>query len=325
MDTISFRLTGSNTHRFKIKKSTLAKILIIVEIIGITIMAWYLREPLYKKYLAVKPKAYSVQAMDPQKRYLVSENDFLVGKAPPNTKMKLIFNPGRYKRTVRVSDKGNWVAQVPKILDFKPYRLTLANFDQKNNLTSLESFKTRIQSESVVLQSTPYKKIIRPLLPKDLRAQSSLIQTSEFRSWLEEMQKLGIYPYCEVNTEPASECPEDSLIILTDKTGYSQYCSRYNSCFKGENSAEQIQPIVPVVIARAIQNGNSIPYISSVASLIDNLVTPPTKIRINDDTLSDNTVTALNDEESTLLKAQDTDLKDWSLYVDFTNEPNDDR
>lgn len=319
MDSITLRLPHRNHHTLKIKKATLAKILIAVELIGIIMMAWHLRVPLYKKYLAIKPKAYSISSFDSQKRYLLSENDFLLGSAPPDSKVKLIFNPGRYKRTVKVSNKGNWVAQLPKSLQLKRYRLTLANFDKDNKLTSVSSFKVRVQSESVFSQNNLFRKIINPLSVKAANAQENFSDSLEFKSWVRELQVLGLYVYCETNAEPTSFCSDDSLIIITDAKGYQAVCRKIYSCSTEDKMSPPISTLVDPTLAKTLTSGQTVPYIHPISDLLDNLVTPPNRVQALAEDLENTPEDALSEDERVLLLSKDGLETPYIPYVDQTD------
>lgn len=317
MDTITFRLPYRRHHTIRLNKSTLAKILIVAELIGIAILAWHLRYPLYKKYLAIKPKSYSITAFEPLKRYLLSENDFIVGKAPPDSKIKLIFNPGRYKRTVRVSDKGNWVAQLPKSLDEKRYRLTIAHFDTSDQLSSVSSFKVRVRSENVFVHSPFYRYLVEPFVPRNAQAQEvDFSTTPEYKTWVNELQKLGLYPYCESNTEPTSFCTEDSVIVVTNYTGYANVCSRLLNCYKSESSTQQLSTLIDPTIANTLSAGHSLPYIRPISDLLDSLVTPPIKVASRAEDLENTPFDALSEEERVLLLQKDGKQTPYVPYVE---------
>jgi hypothetical protein len=321
MDTIAFRLPYRKSHALKIRKATLAKILIIAELIGIAIFAWQLRAPLYKKYFAVKPKAYSLTTFAPQKNYLLSESDFLVGQAPPDTKIKLIFNPGRHKRTVKTSAKGNWVSQLPKSLSHRRYSMTMASFDTQNKLTAVTSYKTRVQTENLIGQTPIFKNFIRPILLRTANAQQSLETLPEFQTWVDQLQVLGVYPYCETNAEPSAVCTESSIIMLTNAPGYESVCQRISNCRKSDNASSTISPLVDTTIIQSLNSTSPIPYLRPVSDYLDNLVTPPsTTAQLNEDLLN-TPLDEPNEEEKVLLLSQDGKETPYIPYVDLSQTP----
>src|SRR3989344_3456162 len=126
--------------------------------LAILAMIWYLRAPLYNKYLVVDAKNFPLILMSDKFRYLVSEGDFLSGKAIPNSKIKVLLNPGRIKKTITVDSDGLWFYQIPSDVEKKRYRLTVADFDKDKKLAFVKDYRVRIQSNNI-LQQNPLKKI----------------------------------------------------------------------------------------------------------------------------------------------------------------------
>lgn len=339
MDTVTLRLPLIKTRHWKINKAKLAKILIITELIGIAVMVWYLRVPLYQKFLAVKPKAYSLQAFSPDTRYLMSENDFLFGTTNPGYKVKLIFTAGRHKRTVKASDQGNWVAQLPKDLAHKSYRLTTAYFDTNDKLTQVESYKIHVQSEAILYQSYPYRYFIRPLLPTAVQAATVKMSptpkisaspetkpaivgfsaptswTKEFTEWINQAQSKGIYPYCEINGELDPSCNEAGDILLSDYTTYANVCQKAVSCYIGSTAVTTINPQIDPVLIQSLARGESVAY-AAVGTILESVLPIAPTYRNATLELSDTTVDPLTKEEQALLDERDGKKPDFIPYVD---------
>lgn len=342
MDVVTFRLPLLKTRQLKITKTKLAKILIISEIIGILAMVWYLRMPLYQKFLAVKPRAYSMAAFDPSTRYMLSENDFLMGSTSPDSKVKLIFTSGGFKRTVKASDQGNWVAQLPKSLTHKSYRLTLAYFDSQDKLTDVDSFKVYVQSENIFLQSRAYRYYLRPFLPSTVQAATIKVSPSpkvtatpeakpaivglstptswskEFTSWVAESQSIGLYPYCEYNGQIDPTCNEASDVLLTDYATYANVCQQTVSCYISPSAVTRISPKIDPILIQSLARGEPVAY-AAVASLLETTLPVAPQYRNLTNQLSDTTVDPLNSEEQALLDKRDGKKPAVTPYVDVEN------
>ncbi len=339
MDIITLRLPLIKSHHWKISKGQLAKILIIAELISIAAMIWYLRVPLYQKYLAVKPKGYSISAFNPDTRYILSENDFIIGQAKPEYKVKLIFTSGSIKRTVKTSSEGNWVAQLPKNLDHKPYRLTIAYFDTADKLTQVDSYKVLIQSESVFLQNRMYRFYIRPLLPSTVQAATTESSMSafmppakppivgvgapaswsrEFTEWVALAQSNGLYPYCEYNGVVDISCNEAGDILITDYTTYANICQRTVSCYISPSAATRINAKIDPIIIQSLAQGEPLAY-GAVATLIESLVPIAPSFRTVTLELANTTVDPQNAEERALLDEIDGKKPAFTPYVDIVN------
>lgn len=341
MDTITLRLPFVRAHHWKITKSKLAKILIISELLSILAMAWYLRVPLYQKYLAVKPTAYPIAAFDPNTRYLMSENDFLIGTTTPGYKVKLIFTAGSNKRTVKASDQGNWVAQLPKSLNHKPYRLTLAYFDTNDKLTNIDSFKVLVQSENIFFQNHIYRYYIRPLLPSTVQAatlKASPIASAaatfpaakppiigigapsswskEFTSWVSEAQSQGLYPYCEFNGNVDPSCNEAGDILITDYLTYANVCQESVSCYISSSAVTRISTQIDPILVQSLARGEPVAY-AAVATVLEPILPIAPSYRTITLALSDTTVDPLNKEEKALLDQQDGKKPPFTPYVDI--------
>ncbi len=343
MDTLTFHLPLIKTHHWKITKSKLAKILIFAEVISILAMVWYLRIPLYQKYLAVKPKAYPIIAFDPNTRYLMSENDFLIGKTEPNYKVKLIFTAGANKRTVKASDQGNWVAQLPKSLDHKPYRLTLAYFDTKDKLTKVDSFKVLVQSENIFLQNKLYRYYLRPFLPSPVQAatlkptptaSTSAVMpaakppiigmsapsswTKDFTEWMAQAQSVGLYPYCEFNGEVDPSCNEAGDILITSYSTYANVCQQTVSCYISPSAITRMNAQVDPVLIQSLASGEPIAY-AAVATVLEPVLPIAPSFRTLTLELANTTVDPLNAEEQALLDERDGKKPPFTPYVEIVN------
>lgn len=137
----------------KIKRKYLVLALICTELLGILILIWFLRTPLSQKFLITDPKAYSVVSLSPQKRYLLSQADYLTGKAIPNTTVKVLITPGFLKTQITADSKGDWWYQVPPELQTNIHRITFGNFDKSNKLVTFQSYKFRVQSNISLIKN----------------------------------------------------------------------------------------------------------------------------------------------------------------------------
>lgn len=149
MDEIFDRLKA-----IKINQKYLAWSLIFTEILGIITLVWYLKTPLSEKFLELSPQAYSIVSMNPDKRYLASQGDFLAGKAIPNTLVKVLITPGNSIFELRSDSKGDWRFQIPENIKKEIFRFTFGNFDAKNKLVTFRSYKVRIQSNNSWIQNS---------------------------------------------------------------------------------------------------------------------------------------------------------------------------
>lgn len=342
MDIVSLHLPLLKTRHFKITKAKLAKILIISELVGILAMIWYLRAPLYRKFIAVKPRAYSISSFEADTRYLLSQNDFLMGTVNPHYKVKLIFTAGGFKRTVKASDQGNWVAQLPKSLKHKSYRLTLATFDTNDKLANVESYKVYVQSENIFYQSRVYRYYLRPFLPSSVQAATikptpspsvEKIATastkptiagggtpstwsSEFTSWLSNAQSNGLYPICEYNGNIDSTCNEASDLLITNYSTYANICQKTASCFVSTSASTEINSSIDPVLAESLQRGEPIAY-AAVASTLEPILNVAPQYHNLTDQLADTTAEVLNPEEQALLDEKDGKTPQFTPYIDL--------
>lgn len=345
MDTITFKLPLIKTHHWKITKAKLAKILILAEVLSILVMIWYLRIPLYQKYLAVKPTAYPIGAFDPNTRYLMSENDFLIGQTEPGSKVKLIFTAGKNKRTVRASSQGNWVAQLPKSLGHKPYRLTLAYFDTKDKLTKVDSFKVLVQSENIFFQSHAYRYYLRPFLPSTVQAatfksspnashsatavmpaakppivgiSTPIEWRPEYTAWVAEAQSKGIYPYCEFNGAVDPSCNEAGDILVTDYANYANICQQTVSCYISPSAITRINAQIDPILIQSLAQGEPVAY-AAVATILEPILSIAPSYRTLTLELADTTVDPLNDSEKAILDERDGKKPLFNPYVEIVD------
>lgn len=135
----------------KITRKDLFLPLILTEILGILVLVWFLRAPLSQKFLASDSKAYSVVSLNPQKRYLISQNDFLSGKSIPNTEIKIHLSPGNFKTALISDSSGNWLWQIPEDLPTGIYRVSYVNLDKRQKAVTVQSYRFRIRSNIALL------------------------------------------------------------------------------------------------------------------------------------------------------------------------------
>jgi hypothetical protein len=166
----------------KIKRKYLIISLISTEIFGIIVLIWFLRIPLSQKFLTVPPKAYSVVTLNPEKRYLVSQGDFLRGQAIPNTRVKVLVTPGNIKSSVNSSSTGEWNYQIPENFPIGIYRFTFGNFDKSNKLVTFQSYKFRVQSNiSIYKFINPVKKMLGFIFePQFVYAQANILDSNYY-------------------------------------------------------------------------------------------------------------------------------------------------
>ncbi|MBI2593223.1 hypothetical protein HYW44_01095 [Candidatus Daviesbacteria bacterium] len=129
----------------KITRKDLFLPLVLTEILGILVLIWFLRVPLSQKFLASAPKAYSVVSLNPQKRYLISQNDFLTGKAIPDTQIKIQISPGNFRSTAYSDSTGNWSWQIPLHLSTGVYRISYLNIDKSQKEVTTQSYKFKVR------------------------------------------------------------------------------------------------------------------------------------------------------------------------------------
>lgn len=132
----------------KIKRKYLVISLIASELLGILTLIWFLRAPLSQKFLTPTPKAYSVVSLNPQKRYVISQGDFLRGQASPNTSVKILITPGDIKDSILSDSKGDWKYQIPLDLSIGSYTFSIGNFDESNKLINLQSYRLRVRTNT---------------------------------------------------------------------------------------------------------------------------------------------------------------------------------
>lgn len=112
-------------------------------------LAWYLREPLAKKYLLPEVKKYSVDQFATDKRYLLNSGDFITGTTNAENEVAILITKNRnIKGALRAKLKpdtaGNWTYQLP-VLEDGIYLLTIA-YSSNKEITYLQNFKIRIKS-----------------------------------------------------------------------------------------------------------------------------------------------------------------------------------
>lgn len=136
----------------KIPRKYLIAGLISAEILGILVLIWFLRVPLTQKFLLASPKAYSVEEMNPQKRYVVKQGDFLVGKNEANSAVKVFIGPEKIISKIASSENGKWSYQIPLDLATTSHSLSIAKFNKENMLTGLKNYKIRVTPNNFILK-----------------------------------------------------------------------------------------------------------------------------------------------------------------------------
>lgn len=180
----------------KKNKKKLFFTLICAELLGILVLVWFLRAPLYEKFLAQPPKAYDSSKMQTNKQYLVSQNDQIVGKAEPDTKIKFYLSPLKQITTSRTDSQGVWNYQIPRNLPAGKYQLYVAFFGTSKEVL-IKNFHFR-----VVSRGTLEKTIFGFNITSNVFAQDDGEIISEILS-----DEPVIDPLSQPAT-PASGCPE---------------------------------------------------------------------------------------------------------------------
>jgi hypothetical protein len=137
----------------KIKRKYLVSALVFTEILGIITLIWYLRSPLYDKYLVSSPKAYSIQAFSSEKTYLLNQGDFLRGQTSPNNQLVIILRQGKKQiDTLKpaLTKDGNWTYQIPESVQPGRYTFTLG-YETPDNKISSQNYRIRIKSKLIDL------------------------------------------------------------------------------------------------------------------------------------------------------------------------------
>lgn len=144
------RIVPGNFPRPRKKnKKKLFFTLICAELLGILVLVWFLRAPLYEKFIAQPPKAYDSGKMLSTKQYLVSQNDQIVGKAEPDTKIKFYLSPLKQITTSRTDSQGVWIYQIPRNLPAGKYQLYVAFFGTFKEVL-IKNFHFRVVSRGIL-------------------------------------------------------------------------------------------------------------------------------------------------------------------------------
>jgi hypothetical protein len=133
----------------KKNKKKLFFTLICAELLGILVLVWFLRAPLYEKFLAQPPKAYDSGKMLSTKQYLVSQNDQIAGKAEPNSKIKFYLSPLKQITVSRTDSQGTWIYQIPRNLPAGKYQLYVAFFGSSKEIL-IKNFHFRVVSRGIL-------------------------------------------------------------------------------------------------------------------------------------------------------------------------------
>lgn len=137
----------------KINRKYLVISLIFTEILGIITLTWYLKAPLYKKFLTTPPQAYLLSQMNTQTRYLFAQGDFIKDQAPPGANIVILLSEGSQvlnKSKTIADSSGQWYYQIPEDTAPGIKNLTIGNLDQNNNLQTHQSYKVRIKSNKLI-------------------------------------------------------------------------------------------------------------------------------------------------------------------------------
>ncbi len=270
----------------------------------------------------------------------------MLGTAAPGYKVKLLFTAGKYKRTVKVSEQGNWVAQIPKNMALKNYRLTVAQFDTSDKLALVESYKVQVQSENFFKQSNLYKYYLKPFFPKSALAAAPKIKftptpaasptidvkpallgmspppqwSKQFISWVSQAQALGVYPYCETNGEVDSVCSEDSDIVLTSYSSYANICQQSFSCYISDSASTLVSHKIDPVAAQSIIRGEPVSYAAVLPVLQNHLSAAPSYTAISQQLISV-VPDDLSRDEQAILDQQDGYLPRFKPYVEINSKP----
>lgn len=141
----------------KISKKTLAQALIFTELLGILTLIWFLKVPLYQKFLIKSPKSYSLLQMNNQTRYLVSQGDYIAGQANPGIKIVLLIRDIEgIKNTARIfpNELGIWNFQLPRNLDLGTKTLTTAEVKSDNDISNIKNYRIRILPDDLLSLNT---------------------------------------------------------------------------------------------------------------------------------------------------------------------------
>lgn len=137
----------SSTKSKKINRKKLVIILILSELLGIFSLVWYLRTPLYLKYLTLPPKKYYIEDMDLSKQYLMLNGDFITGESSPSESLELSVSPGEQKYYLLTNPQGVFEFQIPQEIAANEYLFTISAKNQ-NGIDETKNLKVRIETNS---------------------------------------------------------------------------------------------------------------------------------------------------------------------------------
>jgi hypothetical protein len=137
----------------KTNRKYLVTALIASEILGIITFIWILKTPLYQKFFQFEPKAYSLNQMETQIRYLLAQNDYLQGTTKNSGKLIILLSNGTQveeKGKIRANDEGQWYYQIPENTTPGSKLVTVAELDEINNILSIKSYKIRVKPNEII-------------------------------------------------------------------------------------------------------------------------------------------------------------------------------
>lgn len=130
----------------KIKRKTLVVSLILTELLGISVLVWFLKIPLTLKYLTIPPKKYSLEYLETDKQYLFNQGDFITGRTLPGSKVFILLTPNGFKQTIIADNEGNFTFQLPPDTPPQKYQLDIINDNVK--LVPIKSFTVRLETSN---------------------------------------------------------------------------------------------------------------------------------------------------------------------------------
>lgn len=202
---------------FKIKRFHLVASLIIIELVGILTLAWYLRVPLYQKYLTVSTRTYSLSALSTNQKYLFTQGDFIVGKtAPSNQVVALIRNEGdlskKLKFRIPVSQDGTWDFRIPSDTEPGSYRVTIGIFASNNSSISIDTYKVRLLSGNIFSNDRSLKEFLANFTDNtSVPAPSSSADPEDIEEINQSLGNTGV-PLEESSDEP-SQTPAKPILV----------------------------------------------------------------------------------------------------------------
>lgn len=178
-----------------------------------------------QNFLINPSKTYSIIRFDTKLPNKINLGDTVSGKGIPKSTVKISFSPSKISADVATNEQGIWFYQIPQILKSGIQRLTVMNFDQKNNVAFVKSYKLEVLSSN-------FLKSFKLLENKPAKAQENPSPKFPEGKWVSDMISQGIYPVIE-----------DGEIIFY---GEDQYKEAYhidcykNSCYKQSELPEKI-------------------------------------------------------------------------------------